>query len=77
MTLKSAIDHGYSLLTMSANGGAYVLTRVAKRRWAIAELSAADVLWLLDSEECPRLESARFLILARTQKGCLAALDTN
>jgi hypothetical protein len=72
----SHIQFGISFVEPSPNGGAYVLTRIATARFAILEISAADLVSLgMKSDGIPSLKSAHLVVVARTKGECLAAVE--
>jgi hypothetical protein len=68
----SYIKFGFIFLDATVQGAALVLRKIASARWAVIELSAADLLLLgTPGDIPPRLESARLVSVASTKRDCI------
>ena len=73
----STIDYGFYFVAAAPNGGAYVMSKIATLRYAVLEVSAADVLALWTSTgQVPRLGSARIVIVRGNRKDCVMAFES-
>ena len=67
----SHIACGVKLVGMTPAGSVHIVMKVAAGAWAVFEISAGDLLLLQGAETLPRLESARCVVLGRSQTDCL------
>ena len=72
----SHIRFGYRFLKVGADGGAYVVSKVALTRWGVIKLSAADLLTLCSSKVPPELPSAQLLVVGMTLRHCLETFNS-
>ncbi len=69
----SYLGSGFYFVSVSPNGGAYVLRQITDRRWGIFEVSSAVMLELQRNEWLP-VESAKLILVETGKARCLEAL---
>jgi hypothetical protein len=67
------VAFGLRLVDSAASGRVYVLSKVVTGAWAVFEIAGGDLLLLSQCEVMPRMDSARCVALANTQRECFAA----
>ena len=70
--LISYLGSGFYYLAVSPDGGAYVLRKINGKRFAIFQVSSADLL-AMQPDDCYRPESAKLILVETSKAGCLEA----